>query len=157
MDEEEIDDDVEAQDNEDLVDEEAAAASDTDSLRTVSTVALSQGTTPAPSRPPSPVMVRIDSNGINAIPGLENYQSSRSRTPSTASTVSNQSMGVGIVGGGPVVDPNDPMYDLLHPDNQAAGAQNAGVVPPLQRTGSRLSGKLVLQFILNIISYFYDS
>ena len=132
VDEEEVDDDVEeeeVQDDEDLVDEEAAAASDTDSMHTVSTVALSTGTTPAPSRPPSPVVIRIQSNGINAIPGLEDYASERSRATSTTSTASTTPGLLGVGNPFDNLDPGDVMYDLVN--------QGANDVPPPSRPGSR--------------------
>ena len=147
VDEEEVDDDLEeeeVQDDEDLVDEEAAAASDTDSMHTVSTVALSTGTTPAPSRPPSPVVIRISSNGINAIPGLEDYASegSRSRATSTASTASTVP---GVFGGGALdnLDPGDVMFDLVN--------QGANDVPPPSRPGSR--GNLHFLFLYLFIPF----
>jgi hypothetical protein len=133
VDEEEVDDDLEEVQGGDeaLFDAEAAAASDTDSLHTVSTVALSHGPTPTPSRSPSPILVRIGSNGINAIPGLEGYQSTRSRATSDASSASGQQ-----IASVPNVDPWAQAHDEVFGD--------AGTLPPPSRTGSRASGKYSL-------------
>jgi hypothetical protein len=145
VDEEEVDDDLEG--DEALVDAEADAASDTDSLHTVSTVAQSRGTTPAPSRSVSPVLVRIGSNHINAIPGHEDDQSTRSRATSGASSASSghgvaNDPGVGL-NLNPNVDPWVQAHDEVFGD--------AGTLPPPSRTGSRASGKYSLSASFNIL------
>ena len=149
---------------------------ETESMRTVSTRSASENPTPVQSRPPSPVLVRIDSNHVNAIPGRELEEAAarfhRSRSPSLRSTPDSvraypwyvpgplspprrieeegEEEEAGADEGGEEVANDDPPSvlerNILEVPDSSI-AETHGTLPAPSRPGSRLSGEF-LKFCL---------
>jgi hypothetical protein len=142
-DDDEIDDELEEEEEEESLgsedttteeetfeeEETGTEVSEAESFRTVSTVMMSNDPTPSVSRqaspaphqvPAAPVVIRVDSNHINAIPGMEHVQS---RQPSGSS----------VSEGRLVIDldrRSGSEVSGVPADGAAAAVEDAGTLPP---------------------------